>query len=88
MDGISPTLTAHISKDGREYLHPSEDRKLTVRECLRIMGMPDDFVFPDKMPLTHQYRTTGNGVAFNVGHALAKALYAQLSEIPTQLSLY
>ncbi|WP_327204685.1 DNA cytosine methyltransferase [Paenibacillus terrae] len=86
-DGISPTLTAHISKDGREYLHPSKDRRLTVRECLRIMGMPDTYVFPEKMLLTHQYRATGNGVAYNVGHALAKALYNQLSHIPTQLSL-
>lgn len=28
-----------------EFIHPSEDRPLTVRECARIQTFPDDFVF-------------------------------------------
>ncbi|MCW3793748.1 DNA cytosine methyltransferase [Paenibacillus sp. LS1] len=84
----SPTLTAHIAKDGREFLHPSENRRLTVRECLRIMGTPDSYVFPDKVPLSHQYRAVGNGVAHNVGLALGKAIKEQLGQVTLQNSLF
>ncbi|WP_145949547.1 DNA cytosine methyltransferase [Paenibacillus sp. Y412MC10] len=87
-DGISPTLTAHIAKDGREFLHPHEDRRLTVRECLRIMSVPDSYVFPESVPLSHQYRAIGNGVEFNMGRALAIALKQQLCEVPTQICLF
>lgn len=79
-DGVSPTLTAHIAKDGREYLHPTQDRRLTVRECLRIMGVPDSYVFPDHIRLSHQYRATGNGVAFEVGKAIAIELKKHLDQ--------
>ena len=27
-----------------ELTHPDEDRHLTIRECLTIMGLPDDFI--------------------------------------------
>ncbi|WP_240416512.1 DNA cytosine methyltransferase [Paenibacillus periandrae] len=87
-EGVSPTLTAHLSKDGRETLHSSEDRRLTVRECLRIMSVPDSYVYPENMPLTHQYKATGNGVAYNVGKALATALKSQLNAVPMQISMF
>src|SRR5206468_12426062 len=28
-----------------EFLHPSEDRSLTLRECARIQTFPDEFTF-------------------------------------------
>lgn len=28
-----------------QYIHPTEDRELYIREYARIMGYPDDFVF-------------------------------------------
>ncbi|WP_103108559.1 DNA cytosine methyltransferase [Brevibacillus reuszeri] len=75
----SHTLVAHIAKDGREFIHPSEDRKITVREMLRLMGMPDTFVIPAEVVTTQQYRLVGNGVAFSVGDALARALFDQMT---------
>lgn len=75
---VSHTLTAHIAKDGREYLHPSEDRRITVREALRIMGVPDSYVIPNSVQLSQQYRLVGNGVAYPVAKALAEALRKQL----------
>ncbi|MFS0558851.1 DNA cytosine methyltransferase [Brevibacillus sp. 179-C9.3 HS] len=77
-DRPSHTLVAHIAKDGREFLHPSLDRKITVREMLRLMGMPDSFVIPKDIKITQQYRLVGNGVAYPVGKALAEALHSQL----------
>ena len=29
----------------REFIHPTEDRPLTVRECARLQTFPDEFVF-------------------------------------------
>lgn len=28
-----------------EFVHPTEDRNLTIRECARIQSFPDDFIF-------------------------------------------
>lgn len=77
-DRPSPTITAHISKDGREFLHPVENRRITVREALRLSGFPDNFILPASIPLSAQYRCIGNCVAYPVASALAKSMYQQL----------
>ncbi|MDH6674950.1 DNA (cytosine-5)-methyltransferase 1 [Paenibacillus sp. LBL] len=77
-DKPCPTITAHIAKDGREFLHPEENRRITVREALRLSGFPDNFVLPAVMPLSAQYRCVGNCVAYPVAKALAHAMYHQL----------
>jgi DNA (cytosine-5)-methyltransferase 1 len=77
-DSVSPTLTAHIAKDGREHLHPVEPRRITVREGLRLMAVPDSFIIPVDVPLSHQYRIVGNGIAFHVASALAKEMRIQM----------
>ncbi|MDH6374316.1 DNA (cytosine-5)-methyltransferase 1 [Paenibacillus sp. PastF-3] len=77
-DKPSPTITAHIAKDGREFLHPSENRRITVREALRLSGFLDSFTLPADVPLSAQYRCVGNCVAFPVASALAKAMYQQI----------
>ncbi|MDC0764860.1 DNA (cytosine-5-)-methyltransferase [Brevibacillus sp. AG] len=75
------TLLSHIAKDGREFLHPSENRKITVREMLRLMDVPDSYVIPLEIKITQQYRLVGNGVAYPVGQALARAIYEQLKAV-------
>lgn len=77
-DKPSPTITAHIAKDGREFLHPIENRRITIREALRLSGFPDSFIMPADVPLSAQYRCVGNCVAYPVASALAKAMYQQL----------
>jgi DNA (cytosine-5)-methyltransferase 1 len=39
-----PSLTI-TSAAPREFVHPSEDRTLTIRECARIQTFPDTFMF-------------------------------------------
>lgn len=39
-----PSLTI-TSASTREFVHPSEDRCLTIRECARLQGFPDGFEF-------------------------------------------
>jgi DNA (cytosine-5)-methyltransferase 1 len=77
-DKPSFTITAHIGKDGREYIHPAENRRITVRETLRCMGVPDDFVIPAKIPLRQQYFIAGNGVPTEMASYLAEEMYQQL----------
>lgn len=79
LDGISRTLSARYYKDGSEILIPQEGknpRKLTPRECARLMGFPDDFkiVVSD----TRAYKQFGNSVAVPVVEAIAKAMVESL----------
>ena len=75
---LSRSITAHIAKDGYWYIHPSEDRTLSVREAARIQTFPDDFRFAGAP--TNRYRQIGNAVppmlAEAVGSAIAKSLKA------------
>lgn len=41
-------------------------RKLTPRECFRLQGFDDSFVFPEKMSDTQLYKQAGNGMSRNV----------------------
>src|SRR5205085_5120836 len=48
-EGITRTLSARYHKDGSEILIPQgsrNPRRLTPRECARLMGYPDKFIFP------------------------------------------
>jgi DNA (cytosine-5)-methyltransferase 1 len=60
------------------YLHPAENRAITVREAARLMSLPDDFVLPDEQAMTAVARQIGNAVppvlARHLGCAIAGAL--------------
>ncbi len=92
LDGIARTLSARYYKDGSEILIPqpgSNPRRLTPRECARLMGFPEDFkiVVSD----TRAYKQFGNSVVVPVAEAVAKEVIRCLAEarpyIPTQPSL-
>jgi DNA (cytosine-5)-methyltransferase 1 len=60
------------------YLHPSEDRPITIREAARCMSFSDDFVFPAGQKWTEVAKQIGNAVppllARAIGSALAEPL--------------
>lgn len=71
LDGISRTLSARYYKDGSEVLVPQKrknPRRLTPRECARLMGYPDamKIVCSD----TRAYKQFGNSVAMPVVKAI------------------
>ncbi len=63
VDGVTRTLSARYYKDGSEILVPTTSdrpRRLTPRECARLMGFPDTFEIP--VSDVQAYRQFGNSV--------------------------
>lgn len=76
LDSSKPswTVLAHIGMDGYMYIHPHENRTLSVREAARIQSFPDNFIFLGNM--REQYIQVGNAVP----PLLAKALASKFKE--------
>lgn len=72
-DEPCPTVLTNFYNP-RYFVHPSEPRPFSLRECARIQGFPDSFVFStsaDKDDLIAGYRLVGNAVSPAVSYALA-----------------
>lgn len=82
LDGVTRTMSARYNKDGSEILVPQagkNPRRLTPRECARLMGFPDSFKI--SVSDTQAYRQFGNSVVVPVVEAIAKSMVSTLSEI-------
>lgn len=75
-NGVAHTLTCG---DGNAVITENvRIRKLTPRECLRLMGWKDeqiDKIVTAKISGTQQYRQAGNGIVVQVLEAIFKALF-------------
>lgn len=81
-EGHTRTLSARYFKDGSEILIDTggpEPRRLTPRECLHLMGFPEDFkiVVSD----TEAYRQFGNAVVVPVVRSIAIAMVSALDAL-------
>lgn len=74
---VSRTITAHIAKDGYWYIHPSQDRTLSVREAARIQTFPDRFQFAGHP--TNRFRQIGNAVPPILAVAIAREIGRSLN---------
>ena len=85
-DDTCRTLSARYYKDGSEILvsrgEGRNPRRLTPRECARLMGFPDTFRIP--VSDTQAYKQFGNSVAIPVFSAVAKAMRPHLFKLMTQ----
>lgn len=72
-DSVSRTLSARYYKDGSEILvfqgEGKNPRRLTPRECARLMGFSDDYLIP--VSDTRAYKQFGNSVVVDVMHHVA-----------------
>jgi DNA (cytosine-5)-methyltransferase 1 len=82
LDKPANTLVARYGKDGKECLIPQKNknpRKLTPRECARIMGYPDKFIYANSN--TASYKQFGNSLVVPVVEKIATEIITQLDEI-------
>jgi len=81
-DDIARTLSARYYKDGSEILvdqGPDKNpRRLTPRECARLMGYPDSYIIP--VSDTRAYKQFGNSVVVPLFKSVAQALKPYLTE--------
>jgi DNA (cytosine-5)-methyltransferase 1 len=73
---VSRSITAHIAKDGYWYIHPGEDRTLSVREAARIQTFPDHFRFAGSR--SDAFRQIGNAVPPALGEALGRQILSAM----------
>ena len=78
---ISRTLSARYYKDGSEiliYQEGKNPRRLTPRECARLMGFDDSYIIP--VSDTRAYKQFGNSVVVPVFAEVANAIKPLLTK--------
>lgn len=79
---VTRTLSARYYKDGSEILlsqgAKKNPRRLTPRECARLMGFPDSFKIP--VSDTRAYKQFGNSVVVPVMEAVARAMQPMICD--------
>jgi DNA (cytosine-5)-methyltransferase 1 len=56
------------------HLHPFKNRRISVREALRIQGVPDTYILPESISKSKKFKMIGNGVPVPLAKAVAEAL--------------
>lgn len=75
--GNRPAPTVHTKfGDPRYFLHPTEDRGLSLRETARLQGFPDTYQFRTE-DLALAFRHIGNSVPPPLAHAIGRVLLEQ-----------
>lgn len=79
-DEICGTMTASAQPENCGIIHPTENRRYTVREVARIQTFPDDFNFLTDTPrdITAMYKVIGNAVPVTLAYNIASAIMEQV----------
>lgn len=79
-DKPSPTIVAHLYKDGLMFIHPDEkqSRSITVRESAILQSFPDDFTFLGSNG--YCYKMIGNAVPPMMAEGIANGIIEYLKQ--------
>lgn len=74
-DKPSPTIVAHLHKDGYMFIHPDIDqlRTITIREAALLQSFPLDYKFVASNP--YCFKMIGNAVPVLFAKGIAEAMY-------------
>lgn len=75
LQALSPTVDTRFG-NYKNFIHPTENRALSVREAARIQGFKDSFIFYG--PLQKQYEMIGNAVPPPLSEFIAKNVKEKL----------
>ncbi len=81
--GYCPTLTAGMGTYENHIpvvLDSYGIRKLTLEECLRFQGFPQDFHFPNSISIKHAYKQIGNSVCIPIIKRIAQHVSLVLAD--------
>ena len=56
------------------HMHPYKNRRLSVRESLRIQGVPDTYILPETLSQSKKFKMIGNGVPVPLAKAVASSI--------------
>lgn len=80
---INGTITAAATPEKCGIIHPTEDRRYSVREIARIQSFPDEFEFiGDSIP--NKYKVIGNAVPPLLGKVIGDSIKQKLDNIDTK----
>jgi DNA (cytosine-5)-methyltransferase 1 len=73
-DKPSPTIVAHLSKDGLMFIHPDAEqaRSITLKEAALLQSFPDDYEFIGNLGVC--YKMVGNAVPPKMAKEIAKII--------------
>jgi DNA (cytosine-5)-methyltransferase 1 len=78
--GLASTILTKCDPHWGAYIHPTQNRTISVREAARLQGFPDRFVFAGEHS-SKQYTQVGNAVPVPIARALGLAASSHLKEI-------
>ncbi len=91
LNGISRTLSARYYKDGSEILIPQGEgvnpRKLSPRECARLMGYPDNYRL-NQVSDVQAYRQCGNSVIVPLITAVSEQIIQTINNYERYFNLH
>lgn len=79
---ICGTITASAQPENCGIIHPTENRRFSIREIARIQTFPDTFQFIDDSAkdITAMYKVIGNAVPVQLANIIATAIMDQVFE--------
>ncbi len=83
-DKPSPTVVAHLHKDGFMFIHPDIEqlRSITIREAALLQSFPMDYRFMASNP--YCFKMIGNAVPVLFAKGIAEAMYETLNKDTTK----